>query len=180
MGRKLMVMSVVILGIFLVLSSTALASSGKKWNDHDAPWDFFFNDTMHDGHHEFKAVGQLNDNGYPEKANGFMYISYDEDGNAIHGTDRVGWQVHGIFGNATYNGESAEYLWTVNAEAVPKPQGYVHWHPLDGRAGKVIGDDYPGYFLKHTAVESFYFLPQSRWVSPGIDYDIHNDFNTSL
>ncbi|GEM_PF-6343897 len=180
MVKKILMASIVILGVFLVLSSGAMASSGKMWNHHASPWEYLFNDKMHDGHHEFKVAGQLNENGYPEKINGFMYISYNDEGEAIHGTDRVGWKVHGIFANATYNGGSAEYLWTVISEDVPKAQGYVHWHPLDGKEDKTIAEAYPGYFLKHTAVESFYFLPQNRWVHPGIDYDIHNDFNTSL
>lgn len=177
MKRKAALITIAMVAL-LIMSSVVLASSGKKWNDHKEPWDFLFNDIMLDMHHEFQGIGQLNDDGYYEKIKGFMYITYNDEGNAILGTDVVGWQVHGKFSMAQFNGVMAKHPWTVYEDDVPKEQGYVHWHPLDGHQSKEEMEWYPGYFLKHSAVESFYFLPQNRMVYPGIDYDFHNNYNT--
>lgn len=179
MKRKTLILVTIAVSILMVSSTMVLASSGKKWNDHAAPWDFLMNDSGLDAIHEFKTVGQTNDGGYAEMIKGFMYIRYIDDVNATGGTDMVGWQVHGRFAVAEFNGMGATPPWTVDADDVPQPQGYVHWHPIDGHDGKVAGTSYPGYFLKHTAVDSFYFVPQSRWVSPGIDFDFPNNYNTT-
>ncbi|NOR48519.1 MAG: hypothetical protein GQ533_10835 [Methanosarcinaceae archaeon] len=171
MKRKILVGIVIALSVLLVSSSTALAAQGKNWGDHKAPWDFSLDPAI-DPVHEYKGVGQLNEMDLPVQIKGFMYIDFTGDGNeAVLGTETVGWVVDGIFSMARYN-EGAPHVshWSVNANDVPKQQGYVHWHPFGGHGDKVDGEMYPGYFLKHTAVDSFYFIPQSRMVTPGIDF----------
>jgi hypothetical protein len=174
--RKILVGIVIALSVLLVCSSTALAAEGKKWGDHKAPWDFRL-DPMIDRVHEYKGVGQLNEFVLPVQIKGFMYIDFTDNG-AIGGTETVGWVVDGIFAEARYN-EGAPHgsHWSVYTNDVPKQQGYVHWHPFGGHGSQVNGEWYPGYFLKHTAVDSFLFIPQSRMVTPGIDFMFPHNYN---
>ena len=174
--RKVILTAIVVC-VILLSSSIAIGSEGKKWTDHAFPWDFSL-DPVIDMVHEYKATGPLNDAGYTDKIKGFMYIRFVDDVNATGGNETVGWEVHGRFAMAKFNGVGSAPPWTVHADDVPKPQGFVHWHPLGGHAGKVAGTWYPGYFLKHTGVESFYFMPQGRMVSPGIDFNFPNNYNT--
>lgn len=170
---------VITLSLILVSSSTALAAQGKKWGDHEAPWDFSLGPHI-DQFHEYKGVGHLNEVGLPAQIKGFMYIDFTgNDNQAVGGTQTVGWVVDGIFAMARYNeGAAHSEHWSVYANDVPKQQGYVHWHPFGGHDNKNDGEFYPGYFLKHTAVDSFYFIPQqSRKVTPGIDFMFPNNYN---
>lgn len=186
MKRKILVGIVIALSVFLVSSSIALAAQGKKWGNHEAPWDFSLG-PMIDTAHEYKGVGQLNEIDemfLPIQIKGFMYIDFTGvDNEAVLGTETVGWVVDGIFAMARYN-EGAPHTshWSVYANDVPKQEGYVHWHPFGGHDGKKGGEWYPGYFLKHTAVDSFYFIPPmlpSRMVTPGIDFMFPHNYNTT-
>jgi hypothetical protein len=59
---------------------------------------------------------------------------------------------------------------------VPTQPGYVHWHEFVPVDSTMPYDPDIGVFLKHTAVDFFYFeggpMPGfAHWVEPGIDHD---------
>lgn len=144
-------------------TSTAMddGDDGHPWGNHDHPWEFLWDNGL-DDNHEFKTLGNSN-------ILGFMYISFTEDDMATGGQDVVGWVVHGKPAEAHWS--DSEDKWIVSADDVPHQPGFVHWHPL-GDEGVAQGmESAPGYFLKHTATISFYFVPQDRQVEEGIDFD---------
>ena len=147
---------------------TTAEGHGHQWGDHTYPWDFLWDNGLDDTH-EFKMLG----NG---GLVGFMYISFTEADSATGGTDVVGWIVHGIPANAHWSAD--DEMWVVSSDDVPNQPGYVHWHPLGDEEDAQGLESAPGYFLKHTARLAFYFSPQERWVTQGIDFDFPNNYIT--
>ncbi|MFQ6106762.1 MAG: hypothetical protein ACE5QF_04150 [Thermoplasmata archaeon] len=59
---------------------------------------------------------------------------------------------------------------------IPTQPGYVHWHELVPVDPSMPYDPDIGVFLKHTAVDHFYFEggphpENAHWVEPGIEYN---------
>jgi hypothetical protein len=148
------------------VSPLSITGEGKPWRNHAVPWDFMFGNPI-DDNHEFKMTGN-------NRLVGFMYVSFTSGDTATGGTDAVAWNVHGIYGEAHW--DTTESIWVVSGDDIPRGEGYVHWHYMGDLETAQGLESAPGYFLKHVALYDFYFEPQSRWVTEGIDYDFPNNY----
>lgn len=129
---------------------------------------------------------------------GFFYIRFTseltEDGypiaehaNCSQAPDEctVGWIWHGLPIEARYLGqEPGEHpTWCVAPADLPSQPGYSHFHWLDASehaGGLVVGETYPGYLLKLTARETFFFRHQGGFlVTSGIDTETHLNIITN-
>ncbi len=150
------------------VSPLSITGPGKPWRNHAAPWDFLWDNAL-DNTHEFKTTANGN-------LVGFMYVEFTEGDTAAGGTDAVAWNVHGRAAEAHW--DSTESMWVVALVDVPRGDGFVHWHPLGDEEAAQGMESAPGYFLKHVALYDFFFTPQDRWVTEGIDFDFPNNFIT--
>ena len=174
-----MVLSIAMIVLFN--TSTALAGC-LPWNNHAAPFSFLFGNHI-DGHQQSILAGN-------NVLKGFLYIHFmgdTVDGVPVaHHTDCTqmpemcvpGWSFTGIPVRATLveNPSMHEPLWCVPA-AVVKP-GYTHFHWLgnpDMAMNLVIGQEYEGYLMKLTALNTFYFGHHGSLslVTPGLDTNSH-------
>jgi hypothetical protein len=172
-------------GLALVVAIPAVAGAdGYKWRDHKAPFDFVFGNHM-DTHQQAQLTGM-------DGITGFLYITPSDrttaDGVpiAMHGDCTknpdgctVGWEIHGIAGQAEYCGHvhGEHPAWAIDADAMPSQRGFTHFHWMNETPhhdGLVVGDTYDGQLLKLTAVETFVFNHHGEFlVKPGIDFETH-------
>jgi hypothetical protein len=180
---------VVVIGIALLATTTALAGTSYPWRDHAAPFDFLF-----DNHIDTHQQGKLIDQGMYK---GFFYINFTgeltEDGTpiAMHGNCTqmqddctVGWLLKGVPMQAEYLGHEMDQhpTWCVEPADLPKEPGYSHFHWLNESShadGLAVGEVYDGYLLKLNAIETFFFDHHGGFlVEPGIDQITHMNVET--
>lgn len=170
--------TVTVLAVLLAIAGSALAA-GHPWRDHAPPYDFRFGN-----HFDMHQQSQLVGNG---QLQGFQYIEFTGAVTAqgvpvaIHGQATVGWEMYGIPGKATLvNLDMPHPTWCVDPANLPRQPGYVHFHwvgaPL---TPSDIGKQSQGFFLKHTAIETFYFPEHETLVTPSIDYNFAPNILTS-
>jgi len=71
-------------------------------------------------------------------------------------------------------------IWCVDPPDLPRQPGYVHFHWVGGPLTPYdIGQPFPGFFLKHTARDTFFFPEHEALVTPGIDYNFAPNIVTS-
>jgi hypothetical protein len=171
--------SLVILAFAFIFSSNSYAA-GYPWRNHASPYDFEFGNSF-DTHQQTKING--------ETLQGFFYISFTGDSvedlpEADHGTDTVGWILHGVPAMATLlaKPENEHPIWCVDPIDLPQAQGYTHFHWIgeEEQGELIVGTTYYGYILKLTAIDSFFFSHAGGFpISPGIDFISHDNVVTS-
>lgn len=186
MKKRMMILALLLL--ILLSTGTALAES-YRWRNHAAPFDFLFGNHI-DSHQQSKVINK-------GKLQGFFYIrftgEFTEDGypiaehaNCNEAPDEclAGWVWHGLPVEAKYLGHlhDGHPTWCVDPADLPSQPGYSHFHWLDASDhadGLVIGETYPGYLLKLTARETFFFHHHGGFlVTPGIDTETHQNVVT--
>jgi hypothetical protein len=176
---KTKVVTLIVLTLSLVAARAVVATESYPWRDHAQPFDFRFGN-----HFDMHQQSQLLGNG---QLQGFQYIEftggYTSEGYpvAMHGQDSVGWMMHGIPGTATLVALGMHHpTWLVNRADLPRQPGYVHFHWVGGPLRpEDIGKTFAGFFLKHTARETFFFPHHESLVTPGIDYNFAPNIMTT-
>ncbi len=167
----------------LLLTNTNAYAAGLQWQDHAAPFDFLFGN--HIDHHQQSRLASRS------LLIGYLYIR--DTGEFIDGipvaehTDcnlqpadcRAGWALSGVQTNATLVSlpMMGEPQWCINGKIGLLP-GFTHFHWLgspDMGMDLVVGQTYPGFLLKLTALDTFYFSHHGTLtlVTPGIDLNSH-------
>lgn len=173
-------MAVIAGALGLVLGVVAAArAEGYPWRDHAPPFGFRFGNHV-DMHQQSRQAG----NG---ELQGFQYIEFTGASTlegqpvAIHGQATVGWIMHGIPGEAKLVALGMHHpTWLVDPGDLPRQPGYVHFHWVGGPLTPAdIGKTFQGFFLKHTARETFFFPPHGVLVTPGIDFKFAPNIVTS-
>ncbi len=161
-----LILTLAVLTLSLLGAGSALAE-GYPWLDHAPPFDFRFGNHF-DMHQQSQQLRN-------SELQGFQYIEtggYAQEGYplAMHGQATVGWIMHGIPGTAILVALDMHPTWLVNPADFPREPGYVHFHWVGGPLkSEDIGKTFQGFFLKHTARETFFFPPHEALVTPGID-----------
>lgn len=182
MKTKITAVSTIILCILLFSHAQA---EGPKWNDHQAPFSFIFNNHI-DTHQQTTVLpgGELFGYLYVEftgdlTAEGIP-IARHSDCSAAASPCSVGWQWRGIPGKAefVYQEPGDHPLWLVNRDKIVQPgaYGHFHWLGLPMEASELVtGTTYDGYFLELTAKDTFAFEHGDDLVvvRPGIDLATH-------
>ena len=174
------VVTVLVAMLFIV----GTASASYEWRDHAAPFDFTFGNHI-DTHQQAMQTGKSGLQGFLHITPGTMTnddvvpIVTHGDCAANPANCTVGWNISGKANTATYCGhQSGEHpAWAIDPGDMPRPRGYTHFHWLDvspHHGGLTPGEDYDGYVLKLTAVDTFVFNHHGEFlVTPGIDYETH-------
>ena len=176
---------VVVLGVVAVMFAAVAANATEAypWKDHAAPFDFQF------GNHIDTHQQSLTENKMLE---GFFYIRFTggeqsglpvaEHGNcAAPQVDcEVGWVWHGVTWRAEYCGHpggGGHPTWAIAGADKYIKRGYSHFHWLNGSdhaGGLIVGEEYDGYLLRLTAIDSFWFAHHGGFaISPGIERESH-------
>ncbi len=165
---KKTIVTLTMLTLSLWSTGSALAG-GYPWRDHAPPFDFTFGNDF-DMHQQSQELGT-------GELQGFQYIKFtgvSPEGYpiAVHGPATVGWIMHGIPGMAmlVQFDPMGHHLWLVDPADLPRQAGYVHFHWVGGPLTPGdVGNTFEGFFLKHTAISTFFFMPHGFLVTPGID-----------
>ncbi len=176
-----------LIGLFALLMTVAAAAAapatGYRWAGHDKPFDFLFGNHIDTHQQTLLAGGHLQ---------GFFYIRFTgevtADGvpeathancNNVPDECSVGWILHGVPVQATYLGhEHGQHpSWCVDPADLPAARGYSHFHWLNESPHAhdlTVGESYPGYLLKLTARDTFFFKHHGGFlITPGIETESH-------
>ena len=134
MKTKITAVSTILLCILLFSHAQA---EGPKWNDHQAPFDFIFNNHI-DTHQQTTVLpsGELFGYLYVEFTGDFtaegIPIARHSDCNAPASPCSVGWQWRGVPGEAefVYQEPGDHPLWLVDRDKIEQPGAYGHFHWL--------------------------------------------------
>jgi hypothetical protein len=174
----------------VLLVSSAAAPAGYPWKDHAAPYSFRFGNEFDTHQQSLAASGN--------RLKGFLYIVYT--GEIINGIPvaehrdctmsgagcQVGWQFAANEADGQYTGQdmtSGLPQFCLASDDVPAGRGYSHFHWLGDPMmdmGLVVGQKYPGYLIRLTAVSTFYFRHHNALtlVRPGVDTVSHFNIST--
>jgi hypothetical protein len=156
--------------MFLILffSASGSLAKGLPWLDHQSPFDFKFGNHI-DSHQQLQVLpdGSLF---------GYLYIAFtgetNEDGIPIaqhkNCNDegvvcRVGWEIRGIPGHATFlSHQMGDHpIWQVMRAHIPLPGAYTHFHwsgwPDHAHDLPLTGEPVGGYFLQLKGQDTFLF-----------------------
>ena len=171
-----------LLGLFIFSHAQA---KGQKWRDHQAPFDFRFNNHI-DTHQQTMVLpnGELIGYLYVEFTGDYtdegIPIAKHTDCNEHSSRCSVGWQWRGVPAEAifVYREVGDHPLWLANRDQIEQPGAYSHFHWLDlpAEASELIEEmNYSGYFLELTAKDTFAFEHGNDVVivHPGIDLATH-------
>lgn len=190
MSRRGLTVSIGVVAVMLVATSVA-ATPSYPWRDHDAPFDHTFGNHM-DDHQQTKLLAG------DKKIQGFLYVDITDtipeesslglpEAKHIKCNEKpddceVGWVMHGVaWENARYCGHfDGHHQWQLLDGDTSKYErrGYTHFHwngPEPDKVDDVGTDDWGGYFMKLTAVDSFYFVHHGPdWdITPGVELESH-------
>lgn len=185
---------VLFLLLFLSLGTAlSVTAIGLPWKDHQPPFDFVFGNHI-DSHQQLQILpdGSLF---------GYLYISFtgetDENGipfaqhkdcNKEMTRCSVGWEVHGVPGQATFISHPVgdHPIWEVKRANIPAPGAYTHFHwlgwPEHAHDLLTTGDLVDGYFLQLTAKDTFIFKHGNEQilVENGVDNATHINIVSGL
>lgn len=181
--RRPALLTVAVLAAVL-FGQTGAGAAGYEWRDHEAPFDFVFENHI-DTHQQSTLTGGSG-------LRGFLYITPSGETTeervpiAEHGDCTgnpegctVGWLFRGVARTAEYCGHVAgeHPAWAIASRLMPRQPGFTHFHWLDETShhdGLQVGEQYEGYVLELTAVDTFVFSHHGGYlVTPGIDVETH-------
>lgn len=159
---KKLTLILVVLALFSLEATPAIATGGFPWKSHAAPFTFLFGNDF-DTHQQTQ---QLPDGSLW----GFLYISYTgvvtKDGYRVathidcsaSASCTVGWRLNGEPGKARflYQVEPDHPVFLVDRLSIPQPGGHAHFHWLNSMPSS--GQNVDGYLLQLTAMDRFCFI----------------------
>jgi len=178
------------LSLGTALSAIAI---GLPWKDHQPPFNFTFGNHI-DSHQQLQVLpdgslfgylyisftGEADENGIP--------FAQHEDCNSEKVRCSVGWEVHGVPGQATFVSQRMgdHPIWEVKRADIPNPGAYTHFHwlgwPEHAQDLLPTGDLVDGYFLQLTAKDTFTFKHGNEkiLVRNGVDNATHINIVSGL